>query len=113
MARGSLAQAYPVTTSQTSMYQAISIARAQIQKAQLVNGGGAGPVTVDIWITPDNTTTPDVKHLVLSQKQIAVDQTYIATELIGEYVENGGHIYIQADATGVAAWVDGNTIKAD
>lgn len=112
MARGSLVQGYAITTSQTGAYQAVSIAKAQIHKAQISNPS-ASVVTVNVWITPDSSTTPTNAHKVLTDKQVGSGDTYIAVELIGEYVNGGGRIYIQANTAGAYLWVDGNTIKAE
>ena len=113
MARGSLAQGLEVGTSETEVYQTpTGITKTLIQKAEFVNTG-PGMVTIDVWLTPLPSSTTSDNLKVISQKQIGVDETYLATELMSEYVNSGGKIIAEADLAGVSAWINGNQMKTE
>jgi len=106
MARGSFAQGFEVTTSSLAAYSApTSISKALVQKAQIINTG-AGGATLQVWITPSGESPAD-KYKVIKDKQIGVGSTYIALELIGEYVNAGGTITVSADILGLSCYING------
>jgi len=113
MARGSLVQGFAITATQTQAYQAPNqIVKALLQKAEIVNTG-ATVVKVNVWITPDSATTPTNAHKVLVDRQVGSGQTYVAIELIGEYINTGGKVYVQSDVLGCSLWLNGNTFKTE
>lgn len=114
MAKGSLAQGVNIPTATTELYQApTQIAKTLIQKAQFVNSAGVSSITIDVWITPDAATPASEGYKVIDSKEIGINDTYIATELISEYVNSGGKIYAESSADGVYAWINGNTFKTE
>ena len=114
MARGSLAQGFPIETSETDIYQTdAQLVKTLIQKAQFVNSSGAGVATINVWITPTAAATTSEAIKIIDNKQIGVNGTFVAIELIGEYVNSGGKIIAQSDIAGVNAWVNGNTFKTE
>lgn len=113
MARGSLVQGFQVLTTEEEAFQApAQIVKALIQKAEFVNTGGA-PVTIDVWITPDGATATSDSLKVISGKQIGVNETFVAIELIGEYINTGGGVFVQGSALGVSLWLNGNQFKTE
>jgi len=114
MARGSLAQGVEIGTSETDIYQtSAQLAKTLIQKAQFVNSAGAGVATLNVWITPNDSASTSEAIKVIEDKQIGVGDTYVAIELIGEYVNTGAKVIAQCDITGVNAWLNGNTFKTE
>jgi len=113
MARGSFIQGFAVLTTEEEAFQApVQIVKALIQKAELVNTGAA-PVTIDVWITPDSATSTSDNLKVVSSKQIGVNETFVAIELIGEYINTGGKVFVQGSALGVSMWLNGNQFKTE
>lgn len=113
MARGSLVQAFEVLTTSEEAYQTpTQLVKALIQKAQFVNTGGVA-VTIDAWITPDSATVISDRYKVIDTHQIGDEETFTSIELIGEYINSGGKLIVQASALGVTCWVNGNTFKTE
>lgn len=113
MARGSLTQGFEVLTTEEEAYQTpVQLVKTLIQKASFTNTGVAA-VTIDVWITPDGATSSADRYKVIAEKQIGVDQTYTAIELIGEYVNTGGKVLVQADLLGVSMFLNGNMFKTE
>lgn len=113
MARGSLVQAFEVLTTEETAYQAPSqIVKALIQKAQFVNTGGVA-IDIDVWITPDSSTLTADRYKVIDTLSIGDAETSVTIELIGEYVNTGGQVIVQATALGVSCWLNGNTFKTE
>lgn len=113
MARGSLAQGVEIQTTETDVYQTPSqLVKTLIQKAQFVNTGGV-TVTINAWITPTDAATTADALKVIDDKQIGDNETYVAIELIGEYINTGGKLIVQANNLGVSAWLNGNTFKTE
>jgi len=113
MARGALVQGFEVTASELEAYQTpTQLVKSLIQKAEFVNTGGV-PITVSAWITPDSGTATSNPLKVINEKQVGDGQTYVAIELIGEYINTGGKLIVQASAVGLSLWVNGNTFKIE
>lgn len=113
MARGALVQGYEVTTSESTAYQCpAQLVKSLIQKAQFVNTGGVA-ITIDAWITPNDPAATSDALKVIDSHQIGDNETYVAIELIGEYINTGGKLIVQASALGVSLWVNGNTFKTE
>lgn len=112
MAKASLTQGQAIGTSNTDLYQtATNLAKTKINKAQFVNSDGGGPIFIDVFITPDAATPTSERLKVIDSLEIGENETYLAVELIGEYVEKGGKIIAKATGSGVNAWINGETFK--
>ena len=113
MARGALAQGLPVLATETDVYQpSIGFVKTFIQNAKFVNTG-ATPVTLQVWITPDDTTVTSDELKVITDHQIGVGETYLASELMGTHIISQGKVIAQGDVAGLSAWLDGNEQKTE
>lgn len=113
MARGSLIQGFKVLTSEEIAYQTdTQLVKTRIDKVDFVHTGGS-MVTLNVWITPDGVTPTSDELKVINSLQIGVNETYTSIELIGQYVNVGGKIIVQADVLGLSVWINGNTFRTE
>lgn len=92
---------FDITTTQSVLFTAPSDVFSVIfGNARLVHftsvAGGGVPTTIDLWMVNPGESELDAKFKFLSQKSIAVSQTYVLNELIGFALLAGGEIWGEA-----------------
>ena len=111
MPRGVITENVAVLAAETDLYEVpAAIVQTLIQKAEFTNTGTT-VVILNVWLTASgiSVTSDDAKRIV--DMQIGVGETYLAPELIGEYVNSLGKIIAEGDVTGVSARINGNQMK--
>lgn len=116
MANVALAQGVNVGAANTDIYQTNpNLVKTRIDSAYIVSNDAGGPVSVDIWVTPD-ASTPVSNSLKIADSeefQVGDGQTRPITGLIGQIINSGGRVIANASATGCSIWLNGRTFKTD
>lgn len=81
---------------QTTYYTAPTGARARIDKFTGTNTAGAN-VSISVWIVNSGGTAGNA-NLIVDTKTIVPDECYLFPELVGQWLEPGQFIVVQASA---------------
>lgn len=100
-----------ITTTQSVLYTApddvfsVVFGASRLVHFNEAAPGGTGVVTtIDLWLVGPGQDETDAKFKIVSQKSIAVGQTYVLYELILSALRSGGEVWGEASVNDMVSF---------